>query len=63
MPVENFCKNRIDKDRVRIKHRIRLTLRCRLFKIRAHFCQLRFGTFTKTQKTLVNISTGRMNYE
>ncbi|GAB59595.1 hypothetical protein RNAN_2601 [Rheinheimera nanhaiensis E407-8] len=37
-----------------------MTLGHRLLKIRAHFCQLRFGIFAKTQKPLVNISTGRM---
>ncbi|PKM18183.1 MAG: hypothetical protein CVV11_19040 [Gammaproteobacteria bacterium HGW-Gammaproteobacteria-15] len=58
--MENFSENRIRDDRSAIKHRIRLTLSCRLLKIRAHFCQLRFGIFTKTQKPLVNISTGRM---
>lgn len=31
-----------------------------VLKIRAHFCQLRFGIFAKTQVILVNISTGRM---
>ncbi|EJI86994.1 hypothetical protein AEST_00350 [Alishewanella aestuarii B11] len=37
-----------------------MTFTTELLKIRAHFCQLRFGVFAKTQVTLVNISTGRM---
>ncbi|HBN88098.1 MAG: hypothetical protein CL577_08730 [Alteromonadaceae bacterium] len=61
--MENLNKNRIGQDRAVIKRRIRLTLPLRLLKIRAHFCQLRFGIFTKTQKPLVNISTERVNYE
>jgi len=61
--VENFISARITDDRAAIKYRIRLTLSRRLLKIRAHFCQLRFGIFAKTQKPLVNIPTERVIYE